>query len=125
MKRGGKVYAKVIPDVKGKTLKAILENKIVPDSIVYSDTFGSYNVLDVSAFKHYRINHAKLFADRHSHINGIENFWNQAKRHMRKFNGIPKTHFPLFLKECEWRFNYPNPKSQLKQLNQWVKQYLN
>jgi len=36
------------------------------------------------------------------HINGIENFWNQAKHHMRKFNGVPKCHFPLFLKECEW-----------------------
>ena len=27
-------------------------------------------------------------------INGIENFWNQAKRHLRKFNGIPKA-FPI------------------------------
>ena len=79
------------------------------------------NVLDVSEFKHYRINHSKLFADKQNHINGIENFWNQAKRHMRRFNGIPVKHFPLFLKECEWRFNNPNPKTQLKQLKQWVK----
>jgi len=28
------------------------------------------------------------------------------------------------LKECEWRFNNPNPKSQLKQLKQWVKLYM-
>jgi transposase len=124
LKRGGKVYAKMISDVQGKTLKAILEKKIVPDSIVYSDTFPAYNVLDVSGFKHYRINHAKLFADRHNHINGIENFWNQAKRHMRRFNGIPKEHFHLFLTECQWRFNNPNPKTQLTLLNQWVKQKL-
>ncbi len=32
--------------------------------------------------------------------------WNQIKRHLRRFNGIPKEQFPLFLKECEWRFNY-------------------
>jgi len=83
LKRGGKVYAKVINDVKSTTLQAIMEKKIVPDSIVYSDTFPSYNVLDVSAFKHYRINHSKLFADRKNHINGIENFWKQAKRHLR------------------------------------------
>ena len=124
LKRGGKVYAKVIPDAKGRTLKAIMDNKIVPDSIVYSDTFSSYNVLDVSEFKHYRINHSKLFADKKNHINGIENFWNQAKRHMRKFNGVPRDHFPLFLKECEWRFNNPNPHLQLKQLKQWVKRYM-
>ena len=124
LKRGGKVYAKVIPNAKGKTLKAIMDHKIVPDSIVYSDTFSSYNVLDVSDFKHYRINHSKLFADKKNHINGIENFWNQAKRHMRKFNGVPKEHFPLFLKECEWRFNNPDPQSQLKQLKQWAKHYM-
>ncbi len=45
------------------------------------------------------------FAERQNHINGIENFWNQAKRHLRRFNGIPKAHFELYLKECEWRFN--------------------
>ena len=121
LKRGGHVYARVIPDTKSKTLMKIIERRVVPDSIVYTDSYRSYNVLDVSEFKHYRINHSKLFADGRNHINGIENFWNQAKRHMRKFNGIPAKHFPLFLKECEWRFNNPNPKSQLNQLKLWVK----
>ena len=73
---------------------------------------------------HYRINHSKLFANGKNHINGIENFWNQAKRHMRKFNGVPKAHFGLFLKECEWRFNNPSPQAQLKQLKQGVKLYM-
>ena len=124
LKRGGKVYTQVITDTKAKTLMSIIQKQIKPDSIVYSDGYHSYNVLDVSEFKHYRINHSKLFADKQNHINGIENFWNQAKRHMRKFNGVPKSHFPLFLKECEWRFNNPKPKTQLKQLKQWVKQYM-
>ncbi len=121
LKRGGKVYTQVIPDAKSKTLMPIIQEKIQPDSIVYTDCWRGYNVLDVSGFKHYRINHSKLFAREKNHINGIENFWNQAKRHMRKFNGIPAKHFSLFLKECEWRFNNPDPKSQLRQLKQWVK----
>ena len=94
----------------------IIEEKIVPDSIVYTDSWRGYNALDVSEFKHYRINHSLLFADKENHINGIENFWNQAKRHMRKFNGVPKKHFNLFLKECEWRFNVRSPKELLKDL---------
>ena len=52
---------------------------------------------------------------------GIENFWNQAKRHLRKFNGIPKEHFELYLKECEWRFNNSEIKSQISILKQLVK----
>jgi len=125
LKRGGKVYTKIIPDASGMTLIPIIEKKVIPDSIVYSDCWKGYNVLDVSDFKHYRINHSKLFADRQNHINGIENFWNQAKRHLRKFNGVPKDNFGLFLKECEWRFNTPSPKHQLTQLKQWVNQFLN
>ncbi|MBM3535126.1 MAG: transposase, partial [Alphaproteobacteria bacterium] len=64
------------------------------------------------------------FADRQNHINGIENFWNQAKRHMRKFNGVPKAHFGLFLKKCEWRFNTSDPSKQLTQIKQRVKRHL-
>ena len=125
LKRGGKVYTKIIPDASSATLYPIIERKVVPDSIVYSDCWRGYNVLDVSEFKHFRINHSKLFASQKNHINGIENFWNQAKRHMRRFNGVPKAHFGLFLKECEWRFNNSDPSIQLKQLRQWVRRYLN
>ena len=122
LKRNSKVYAVVIPDAKAKTLMPIIREKVKPDSLVYSDTFRSYNALDVSEFKHYHINHSERFADKRNHINGIENFWNQAKRHLRKFNGIPKEHFHLYLKECEWRFNNNDPKLQLSQLKQWVKE---
>ena len=121
LKRVGRVYTQIIPDAASKTLLPIIRDKIQPDSIVYSDCWRGYNVLDVSEFKHYRINHSKLFANKHNHINGIENFWNQAKRHMRKFNGIPAEHFELFLKECEWRFNNSDPTEQIAQLRQWVK----
>ena len=130
LKRGGKVYARVIADAKGGTILPINERKVVPDRIVYTDSWHGYNALDVSSFKHYRINHSELFADARNHINGIENFWNQAKRNMRKFNGVPKEHSALYLKEhsalylkeCEWRFNIPDPKRQLTQLRQWVRE---
>ena len=124
LKRGGRVYAKIIPDASSATLMPIIERKVIPDSIVYSDCWKGYNVLDVSDFKHFRINHSKLFADDENHINGIENFWSQAKRHMRKFNGVPKAQFGLYLKECEWRFNNSDPSNQLAQIRQWVKRHL-
>ena len=124
LKRGGKVYTKVIPDVRSTTLMQIMEQKIVPDSIVYTDSLQSYNVLDVSDFHHVRINHSNLCARGRNHINGIENFWNQAKRHLRRFNGISKEHFGFFLKECEWRFNNPDPKAQLLLLKQLVKEHM-
>ena len=123
LKRGGKVYTQIILDAKSDTLMPIIREKIEPDSIVYTDCWRGYNALDVSEFKHYRINHSSLFAENHNHINGIENFWSQAKRHMRKFNGIPRQHFNLFLKECEWRFNIGSPSELLKDLKKILKEY--
>ena len=123
LKRGGKVYTQVILDAKTDTLMPIIRQKIEPDSIVYTDCWRAYNALDVSEFKHYRINHSHLFAQKQNHINGIENFWNQAKRHMRKFNGVPRQHFNLFLKECEWRFNIGSPAELLKDLKKLLKDY--
>ena len=121
LKRGGKVYTAIIPNAKTKTLLPIIEERVEPDSIVYTDTFRAYDALDISAFHHKRINHSKLFARGKNHINGIENFWNQAKRHMRKFNGIKRENFYWFLKECEWRFNGGNHQCLLKQLKLWYK----
>lgn len=50
-------------DAKANTLLPIIRNKIEPDSVVYTDNFRFYNALDVSEFKHYRINHSKLFTN--------------------------------------------------------------
>ena len=124
LKRGGKVYTKVIADARSDTLVPIIKDKVIPDSVVYSDSFKAYNTLVVSGFKHMRINHSKELANKENHMNGIENFWSQAKRHMRKFNGIPRDNFVLYLKECEWQFNYSDLKSQQRQLTMWIKQYL-
>ena len=124
LKRGGRVYTVMIPNTQRATLLPIIEEKIVPDSVVYTDSYSVYDSLDVSEFHHYRIDHTNTFTeDGHNHINGIENFWSQAKRHLRRYNGIPKANFNLFLKECEWRFNERSPTQLLKQLRSWVRKY--
>lgn len=119
LKRSGKVFVVVVKDTKTNTLMPIIVGKIKPDSIVYTDSYKSYNAVDVSDFKHFRINHSKEFAKDHNHINGIENFWSQAKRVLRKCSGIDKKHFHLFIKEGEFRFNDGTPSNQLKVLGKW------
>ena len=120
LKRNSKVYTVIVPDTKSITLMPVISNKITPDSVVYTDHWHSYNALDVAGFSHHRINHSSHFADGQNHINGIENFWNQAKRVLRKYNGIDRNAFRLFIKECEFRFNYGIPKQQLNVLLKWT-----
>lgn len=67
--------AKLIPLLfltqKTETLIPIIRRKVVPDSIVYTDSYRSYNVLDVSEFHHEQINHTERFVDNRNHIKGI------------------------------------------------------
>lgn len=115
----------------------IIRQTVKPDSIVYTDCFSAYDKLDVSGFHHVRINHSEKSVEAKNHI-GIEKLrmllfilmnalpfaalrvCNQSKRHLRRYNGIPKQHFHLFLKECEWRFNYRPAINLLKTLLAWA-----
>ena len=98
---------------------AILFFRKIPKVISYHLSLEADEVFNVSKFHHERINHSELFAVKQNHINGIKNFWSQAKRILRKYNGIDRKNFPLFLKECEFRFNLGVPKEQLKILRKW------
>ena len=67
LKRGGKVFTKVVVDPKTATLMPLITRKLAPDSVVYTDCYRSYNALDVSDFHHERINHSALFATGKNH----------------------------------------------------------
>ncbi|MGZ0012892.1 transposase [Providencia hangzhouensis] len=103
-----KVYTKVIPDAKSRTLLPIIESIIYPDSTVNKDNFASYRVLDVSDLKSYRINHSTQFeAEKRPQKSDkwYRKFLERSEVLYAKFNGITKAHFELCLKECEWHFN--------------------
>lgn len=76
LKRQGKVYTQIVPNVSRETLKQIVQAKVEPDSTIYSDGWRSYDgLVDWGYKRHYRVNHgANEFARGNSHINGIENF---------------------------------------------------
>ncbi len=125
LKRGGKVYTAVPADLKRSTLVPLIRQRVEPDSLVITDGFSSYDTLDAEGFAHERVRHGDSLVQydangRAAHINGIENFWSQAKRHLRRYNGVPRGQFELFLKECEWRFNYGSPRELLKTLRRWT-----
>ena len=121
LKRGGKVYTKMIPDARTETLMPIMERMMCPIAsfirIAWQATTRSISRISITCVSTTR----SASPIGKSHISGIENFWNQAKRHMRKYNGVPKLHFHLFLKECEWRFNGGTPRQLLRQLRQRIK----
>ena len=110
LKRGGKVYTEIVPDCKSKTLQDIVRGKVSAELIIHTDGWRGYDgLVDIGYNKHFRVNHGNNeFANKQTHINGIESFWSFAKTRLVKFHGISKSTFNLHLKECEFRFNYRN-----------------
>ena len=111
-----KSYAVIIPNARTETLLPIIESKIKPDSIVYTDSFKAYDVLDVSDFHHVRINHSQLFAEDRNHINGIENFWNQAKRSSPALQRHPKASLPPLSQGVRMALQLPPNRQPLEGL---------
>ena len=108
LKREGKVYTEIVPDVKAATLQGVIRGRVDIDSVIHSDGWRGYDgLVDIGYDKHFRVHHGKNeFVRGKSHINGIESFWSYAKMRLVKFRGIDRKNFNLHLKECEFRFNH-------------------
>jgi len=117
--RGGRVYTELIPDCSRRSLHPVIQGRIDPQSIIYSDDWRGYDgLVHVGYDRHVRINKERdSFVRGRAHINGIEAFWSFTKRRLAKFNGVRST-FELHLKECEWRYRKSHPQlvTELKTL---------
>ena len=102
------IFTTIAPDTKIYTLPPPIREKIKAGGIVSSNNWRNFHTMSLPEFKSSQASRLRIF-------------WKQTKDHMRKFNGIPKEQFHLLLKEFAWRFNNPDPKTLLIQLNQWVR----
>lgn len=115
MAREGKVFTKMSGQINPALVTLANPSTIKPDSII----FALKNNVDLTLDVNDCVQERESNQDRSTSIQ-TEDFWNQAKQILRKYNGIPKSSFPLFLKECEFRFNYGTTKEQLKILKIWT-----
>ena len=108
LERKGKVYTKIVENVSKETLMKEIENKTLKGSVFYTDGWKSYNSLHQFGKHNVIKHHEDEFAKVKNHINGIEGFWSYAKEKFRKYHGINRKNYPLYLKEMEFRFNNRN-----------------
>lgn len=122
VRRDGKIHTAMIDNADTQA-SSTAENQRTPlDSVVCANGSGEFLIIDVSGFTSPSPGGTPGTAKgRGRHVKGIETFWNQAQRHLRNYNGIPKAGFLLFLKECEWRYNYGPPANLLKILKGWIR----
>jgi len=111
LERGGPVHCQIVKNCSKTTLMAIVKGEVELSAEIVTDGFRSYDGLVEAGFTwHHRINKywqrdRPVYVENGVHINGIESFWNYAKRRHQKFNRLRRTRLPTFLKETEFRFN--------------------
>jgi len=120
----GRIRILIVPNIQRDTLLAFLKEPSGRTATVYTDDTILSDVLLSLGLRHRHIGGHNRFTPGSHHVNQMENFWSQARRHLRRYNGIPRHHLHLYLKECEWRFNYGSPGQLRKKLTQWVKEEL-
>ena len=107
LERGGDVMAKVIPDVKKRTLQPIVTDNVETGSTIHTDELQSYRGLDRAGFEHRTVNHgAGEYVNGGSHVNGIEGFWARLKLSIRGTHvHVSGKHLQKYVKEFEYRYN--------------------
>lgn len=107
VERGGRVIARVVPDVKARTLLPFIRAKVLPRSTVYTDELPSYNKLWADGYMHRRIHHAsKVYVRGDIHTNSIEGFWSLVKRGIGGVHhAVSQKYLQSYLDEYAFRYN--------------------
>lgn len=108
VQRGGKVAALVTQDAKKRSLMPIVEKKVLPETMVYTDELKSYDDLDKKGYKHERIPHAEqVYVVGNVHTNTIEGFWSLLKRGIGGvYHSVSAKHLQDYVNEYAFRYNH-------------------
>lgn len=105
--RGGDTKAKVVDNVKMRTLEKMIIENVQLGSQLYTDEFLSYSKIGV-AYSHDAVSHGKgqYVKNGDVHSNGMESFWALFKRgYYGTYHTMSRKHLQKYVDEFIFRFN--------------------
>jgi len=115
VQRGGKVVAKVVPDVSGQTLTGLIKKHVIPGGLVYTDEMGAYRRVGFLRgsdgkpldYRHRTIRHASgVYVHHDIHTNSVEGFWSLIKRGIGGvYHSVSPKYLQTYLNEYTFRYN--------------------
>ena len=107
IERGGDLMAKVVPNVRRRTLEPIIHANVKRESTVHTDELRSYLSLSRAGYRHESVNHgAGEYVRGNSHVNAVEGFWARLKLSIRGTHvHVSRKHLQSYVKEFEYRYN--------------------
>jgi transposase len=106
--RQGHVVAKTVPNARRATLMPHVRNKVLPESVVYTDEFTVYDRLNRDGYRHSRVHHAEeVHVAGDVHTNTIDGFWSLVKRGIAGvYHSVSSKHLQGYLDEYAFRYNH-------------------
>jgi transposase-like protein len=106
--RQGNAIAKVVPDVKTRTLLPMIWKNVSMNSTIFTDELPSYNHVAKLGYAHEVVQHAaKQYVRGNAHVNTIESLWSTIKRGI---DGVNHSVSPLclqsYLDSYIYRYNH-------------------
>lgn len=110
VERGGNVVARVVPNVKAETLVPFVQEKVMPETLIYTDELPSYNSLRRKGYSHKRVHHAqKVYVVGDAHTNSIEGFWSLTKNGIKGvYHSVSAKYLQTYINEYAFRYNRRN-----------------
>jgi len=106
VQRGGKTHAKVVPDVKMRTLESKIIEYVKIGTQLYSDELLSYSQIG-KLYPHDAVRHSRgQYVKGNAHSNSAESFWALFKRgYHGTYHSMSRKHLQKYVDEFTYRFN--------------------
>ncbi len=124
VERGGRARIKHVKSSGTRVLLPEIQKNIEQTATIYSDQYGSYQLLKRRGYTHQSVNHSKQqYVVGHVHTQNVENFWSQFKRGIY---GVYRHVNPWYLQHYanEYAFRYSNRKSDTPMFDLVLKRLL-
>ncbi len=106
--RNGNAIAKVVPDVKTRTVLPMIWKNVSENSTVFTDELPSYNHVAKLGYAHEVVQHAaKQYVRGNAHVNTVESLWSTIKRGIDGVNhSVSPLYLQSYLDSYVYRYNH-------------------
>lgn len=117
VERNGNAVAKVVPDVKARTLLPLIERQVAKQdkTVVFTDELHSYDRIEKLGYAHEVVQHAaKQYVRGNAHVNTVESLWSTIKRGIDGVNhSVSPLHLQSYLDSYVYRYNHRRDETPL------------
>ena len=104
---------KMLANVQQQTIKPIIQAKVTPGTLIYTDEYNIYDRLEDWGYSHQSVCHSVGEYARDDdgdgfceiHVNTIEGFWSLLRSWLRPHRGISQEKLPIYLGFFEFIHN--------------------